>query len=281
MPERISVCITAGNEERNIRRCLESVKWASEIIVVDSFSTDRTPEICREYTDLVYQHRWLGYIGQKNLIKDLASGSWILFIDADEEISAELRDEILDEFRSGRSERYDGYEFPRMVWHLHRWIRHGDWYPDLKLRLFNKARGRCGGREPHDRIQVDGKVKRLKHPMYHYTYTGIEDQIDSMNRFSSITAAGQFEDGRPIRLRDMLTRPTLRFLRGYVLRRGFLDGIPGLIIAMSNSYGVFAKFAKLWELHLNKRLGKDGTPHSQAAKHEVDPSSESPSEEDA
>ncbi|MDP6631466.1 MAG: glycosyltransferase family 2 protein [Kiritimatiellia bacterium] len=257
MPERISVCITAGNEEHNIRRCLESVKWASEIIVVDSFSTDRTPEICREYTDLVYQHRWLGYIGQKNLIKDLASGSWILFIDADEEISPELRDEILDEFRSGRSERYDGYEFPRMVRHLHRWIRHGDWYPDTKLRLFNKSRGRCGGREPHDRIEVDGRVKHLKNPMHHYTYTGIEDQISSMNKFSSITAAGQFEDGRPVLLRDMLTRPALRFLRGYFIKRGFLDGIPGLVVAVSNAYGVFAKYAKLWERHLDRRLGPD------------------------
>ncbi len=261
MSESISVCITAGNEEHNIRRCLESVTWASEIIVVDSFSTDRTPEICREYTDLVYQHRWLGYIGQKNLIKDLASGEWILFIDADEEISRELRDEILDEFRSGRNERYDGYEFPRMVRHLHRWMRHGDWYPDTKLRLFKRSRGRCGGREPHDRIEVDGRVKSLKNPMYHYTYTDIGDQIESMNKFSTITAAGQFEDGHPILLRDMLTRPALRFLRGYVLKRGFLDGIPGLIVAVTNSYGVFAKYAKLWERHLNRRLGPDELLH--------------------
>lgn len=257
MPHRISICITAGNEEVNIRRCLESVTWASEIIVVDSFSTDHTVEICREYTSLVYQHRWLGYIGQKNLIKDLASGEWILFIDADEEISPELRDEILNEFRSGRHEAYDGYEFPRLVRHLHRWIRHGDWYPDTKLRLFNKSRGRCGGREPHDRIEVDGRVKRLRNPMYHYTYTDIEDQIDSMNRFSTITAVGQFDDGRPIKLYDLFTRPLLRFLRGYFFRRGFLDGLPGLIIAVSNSYSVFAKYAKLWEIHLNKRRGTD------------------------
>ncbi|MBT3294775.1 MAG: glycosyltransferase family 2 protein [Verrucomicrobia bacterium] len=257
MPDRISVCITAGNEEHNIRRCLESVTWASEIIVVDSFSTDRTVEICKEYTDLVYQHRWLGYIGQKNLIKDLASGSWILFIDADEEISPGLRDEILEEFRSGRNERYDGYEFPRMVRYLHRWIRHGDWYPDTKLRLFNKSEGRCGGREPHDRIEVDGSVRRLKNPMYHYTYSCIDDQIASMNKFSSITAGGQFEDGRPLRMMDFLLRPFLRFLRGYFIKLGFMDGIPGLIVAMSSAYGVFAKYAKLWEQHLNARLGPD------------------------
>jgi len=118
MPEKISACITAGNEEKNIRRCLESVRWADEIVVVDSFSTDRTVEICREYTPLVYQHKWLGYIGQKNLIKDMAAGPWILFIDADEEISPSLRDEILAEFRTDASRGVDGYEFPRLVRYL-------------------------------------------------------------------------------------------------------------------------------------------------------------------
>ena len=116
--EQISACVTAGNEEDNIRRCLESVRWADEIVVVDSFSTDGTAEICREYTDLVYEHRWLGYIGQKNLIKDLASKTWVLFIDADEEVSPVLRDEIIGEFESGRSRSVSGYEFPRMVWYL-------------------------------------------------------------------------------------------------------------------------------------------------------------------
>ena len=115
MPEKISVCITAGNEEHNIRRCLESAKWANEIVVVDSFSTDRTVEICREYTERVYQHEWMGYIGQKNLIKDLATGPWILFLDADEEISPGLRDEINQEFQSASAADYAGYKFPRLV----------------------------------------------------------------------------------------------------------------------------------------------------------------------
>ncbi|NIY13545.1 MAG: glycosyltransferase, partial [Nitrospinaceae bacterium] len=177
MRQAISVCITAGNEEDNIRRCLESVTWADEIVVVDSFSKDRTAEICREYTNLVYEHEWLGYIGQKNLVKDLAKGPWILFVDADEAVSPELRDEILHAFDNGDNERYVGFEFPRIVHYLGRWIRHGDWYPDVKLRLFQKSRGQCGGKEPHDQISVDGPVKRLKGHMYHFTYTGISDQI--------------------------------------------------------------------------------------------------------
>jgi len=247
MKERISACITAGNEEQNIRRCLESVTWCDEIVVVDSFSTDRTVDICREYTDLVYAHRWLGYIGQKNLIKDLASGEWILFIDADEEISPSLRDEILEEFRGDRQLGFAGYEFPRMVRYQNRWIRHGDWYPDVKLRLFRRDRGRCGGREPHDRILVEGAVRRLRNPMHHYTYTSIEDQVATMNKFSTITVAGQFEDGKRCRLIDLVLRPALRFLRGYLVKAGFLDGIPGLIVATTAAFGVFVKYAKLWE----------------------------------
>lgn len=245
--EKISACITAGNEEKNIRRCLESIKWADEIVVVDSFSSDRTPEICREYTKLVYQHKWLGYIGQKNLIKDLATGHWILFIDADEEISSELRAEILDEFRSGRCAGVAGYEFPRMVKHLGRWIRHGDWYPDVKLRLFRKDLGVCGGREPHDRTIVNGPVMRLKGHMYHYSFNDLADQLVSMNNFSTITAQSWSVEHKRPRLHDLICRPPLRFLRGYILKRGFLDGVPGLIVAMTNAFAVFAKYAKLWE----------------------------------
>lgn len=250
MAEAISACITAGNEEKNIRRCLESVKWADEIVVVDSFSRDRTVEICREYTERVYQHEWMGYIGQKNLIKDLARGPWILFIDADEEISTELRDEILADFRTGASVRYAGYAFPRMVRYLGRWIRHGDWYPDIKLRLFRKDRGTCSGREPHDRTTVEGPVRILRGHMHHYTYESIADQIATLNRFTSITADGWSDDGRRFGLTSLLFRPAARFLRGYALKGGFLDGVPGLVIAVTVAFGVFVKYAKFWETKL-------------------------------
>jgi glycosyltransferase involved in cell wall biosynthesis len=254
MREKISACITAGNEELKIRRCLESVRWCDEIIVVDSFSSDKTAEISREYTDLVYHHRWLGYIGQKNLIKDLATGPWILFIDADEEVSPNLKEEILAEFESRRSDSYAGYEFPRMVWYLGRWIRHGDWYPDAKLRLFRKDRGKCGGREPHDRTTVEGPVKRFKHPLYHYTYNDITDHVSTLNRFSSITAEGWFRDNRPFHWYDLIFRPFCRFLRGYCLKAGFMDGFAGFIIASVTAYGVLIKYSRLWELHTQSRM---------------------------
>jgi len=256
MPEKISVCITAGNEERNIRRALESAKWADEIVVVDSFSTDRTVEICREYTDRVYQHEWMGYIGQKNLIKDLASGPWILFLDADEEISPGLRDEILNEFQSGSNSNYAGYEFPRLVRYLGRWITHGDWYPDVKLRLFRKDKGECGGQEPHDRTTVHGRVKRLDSPLYHYTYTDINNQMSTLNRFTTISATGKHKGGRAFRMSDLLFRPIFRFFRCYILKRGFLDGVPGLVVASFTSFAVFVKYAKLWEIYLNESQKK-------------------------
>jgi len=257
--EAISVCITAGNEEDNIRRCLESAKWADEIIVVDSFSEDRTVEICREYTDRVYQYQWLGYIGQKNLIKDLAKGPWILFLDADEEISPALRDEILTAFSDGTSQRYDGFEFPRLVRYLGRWIHHGDWYPDAKLRLFRKECGQCGGKEPHDRTVVNGPVKRMKVPIHHYTYTDITDQLRTLNRFSTISAHSKYTDGERFNLLRLILNPIYRFIRCFIIRGGFMDGIPGLIVAVNTAHGVFSKYAKLWEIQ------RFGSPASETA----------------
>ncbi len=250
MRDKISACITACDEERNIRRCLESVKWADEIVVIDSFSKDRTVEICREYTDRVYQHEWLGYIGQKNLIKELAHGPWLLFIDADEEVSPALMENIRKEFESGSNKNFAGYMFPRMVFYLGRWIRHGEWYPDIKLRLFSKDRGTCAGHEPHDRTTVDGEVKLLKGHLHHYTYEDIFDQLKTMNQFSSIAARSMYDGRYPFRWRDLLLRPGWRLFKALILKRGILDGIRGIIIAMCSGFGVFMKYAKLMELYL-------------------------------
>lgn len=259
--DKISVCITACDEETNIRNCLQSVTWADEIVVIDSFSKDRTPEICREYTDRVYQHEWLGYIGQKNLVKEMAHGPWILFIDADEEVSPALRDQILEEFESGRNREVDGYEFARMVRYMGRWIRHGEWYPDYKMRLFRKDRGICAGKEPHDRITVPGKVCRLTADLFHYTYANIHEQVETLNNFSSITARGKYKSGLPFRWRDLLFRPVYRFFKAWIIKRGCLDGPQGFIIAVCASFGVFIKYAKLMEIwHASRRPAAGNTP---------------------
>ena len=249
--EAVSVCIIAGNEESCIRRCLDSVRWADEIVLVDSFSKDRTREIALEYTERVYQHRWLGYIGQKALAKSLARYPWVLFVDADEEVSQELREAILDTLEAGVPEEVAGFAFPRMVWYLGRWIRHGDWYPDIKLRLFRRERGDCVGSEPHERIDVRGAVRRLDAPLHHYTYDDIADQVKTLNRFSSIGARTRFDTkGTPGLLVRMIFDPPYRFIRSYIIRRGFLDGVPGLVVAVSIAFATFIKYAKIWEMHL-------------------------------
>lgn len=257
--DKISVCITACDEEDKISNCLQSVAWADEIVVVDSFSKDQTMAICRTFTDRVYQHEWLGYIGQKNLVKKMAQYPWILFIDADEEVSKELRDEILREFEAGDNRHVDGYAFPRKVRYLNRWIKHGEWYPDHKMRLFRTERGICAGKEPHDRITVPGKVRRLKGDLYHYTYANIHEQLETINKFSTITARDKFNSGMRFRWRDLIFRPAYRFFKAYILKRGFLDGPQGFIIAVCSTYGVFIKYAKLMELWRASETRPDGT----------------------
>lgn len=249
MRDQISACVISGNEEYKIRRCLQSLTWCDEIILLDSYSTDRTIEIAREFTDRVYQHEWLGYVGQRNLVREYARHPWILFMDSDEEMSPALRDEILAEFNRGTG-RYLGFEFPRQVYYLGRWVRHGEWYPDVKLRLFKKDFGRTEGQEPHDRVVVRGPVKRLKAPIWHYTYDDLADQMRTVNRFSTITAQQRHLKGHGARIVDITLRPLLRFFRGYVIQRGFLDGRHGLVIALVAAFGVFLKYAKQWELGL-------------------------------
>jgi len=250
--EKISACVITFNEERKIRRCLQSLAWCDELVVVDSFSTDHTVEICREFTDRVYQREWLGYVGQRNTVRELAQHPWILFLDSDEEVSPGLREEILAEFERGHNATI-GYEFPRQVYYLGRWIRHGEWYPDVKLRLFRKDCGRTEGQEPHDKVVVTGRVKRLKNAIWHYTYDDLRDHFETLNRFSTITAQQKFVQGGRFKWRDLLFRPPLRFLRGYFLRAGFLDGAHGFLIAIASAYGAYMKYAKLWELTLRER----------------------------
>jgi glycosyltransferase involved in cell wall biosynthesis len=252
---RVSACVITFNEEDNIRRCLDSLTWCDEIVVVDSYSTDRTPEICRTFTDRFYQHEWRGYIGQRNLIRTMAECPWILFLDADEEVSPGLKAEI-QRALSETPDRHAGYEFPRQVYYLGRWIRFGSWYPDYKLRLFRKGKGTIGGVEPHDQVHVQGPVGRMKHPIWHYTYADISDHIRTMNRFSTISSRALYDQGQRFNWIDFLFRPGWRFFKGFVLRSGWLDGRRGFIIAMINAFGVTAKYAKLWEIQWSEQTAR-------------------------
>jgi glycosyltransferase involved in cell wall biosynthesis len=259
MRETISACVIAFNEEVKLRRCLDSVKWCDEIVVLDSFSTDNTVAVAREFTDKVFQQQWLGYVGQRNTVREMARGPWLLFMDADEEFSPGLRDEILKQFERGHG-KYLGYEFPRQVYYLGKWIKHGEWYPDVKLRLFKKEFGRTEGVEPHDHVVVRGPVKRLRNPIWHYTYDNVVDHLNRLNRYSTITAQQRFAAGDRFHWPDLILHPWFRFLKGYILRRGFMDGTHGLAIAAISAFGAFLKYVKLWELNQTRRHGYSNLP---------------------
>ncbi len=259
----ISACVITLNEQANIRACLESVKWVDEIVVVDAQSSDQTRSICREYTDKVVERPWPGHVAQKNYAISLATHDWVLCIDADERVSPELRAEIRHEMeRSG--DPWDGYYFPRQTFYLGRWVRHGGWYPDYKLRLFRKSKGRWAGVDPHDIVQLDGRAKHLKSPLHHYTYRDLAHHLRAMNQYTDVAAAGKDRAHVRFPVVHMVLNPMVKFVRMYFLERGFLDGVPGFVVAVCGSFYVFLKYAKLWELrHVNRSAAsqpeRDGT----------------------
>jgi len=248
----VSAIVVCFNEEQNIRRCLESVRWCDEIVVVDSFSTDRTVEICRQYTDRIIQRQWAGYRDQKAFAHSQATKDWVLLVDADERVTPELRDEIRAALQSDNSD-CAGYSVPRLVFYLKRWWWRGGWYPDYDVRLFRRDRAAWGGADPHEKILVDGKVRRLRHPLRHFTYRNIDDHVQRINRYTSISSNESHKQAEPWRLRDALFRPAFRFFRSYVLKRGFMEGFAGFYVAVTAAIYVFLKYAKLWEIELEEK----------------------------
>jgi glycosyltransferase involved in cell wall biosynthesis len=239
----VSVVIVTKDEEVNIEDALRSAADVQEIVVVDSFSTDRTVEICRQYTDRIYPHEWRGYARQKQLAVDLAQGPWVLILDADERITAELRAEIA---RILTDTDCDGFSMPRRNYFLGKWIRHSGWWPDRTLRLFRKDRGRLEDREVHEKVVVSGKVGQLDAPLEHHTYRTISDYVRRMETYSSLAAAQIRKKERPGAL-SLVIKPLFTFFRMYLIRRGFLDGMHGLILACLYSCYTFLKYAKAWE----------------------------------
>ncbi len=245
----ISAIVVCFNEEDNIGRCLASLSWCDEIVVVDAFSMDRTVEIARRHTDRVIQRRWTGYRDQKSFAHSQATKEWVFLVDSDEEVSPELKTEIDDALARAGAET-DAFAVPRLVYYLGRWWRRGGWYPDYDIRIFRRERARWGGMDPHEKILVDGPVLRLRHPLLHYSYRDIADHWKRINRFTGISAAEQKAENRPWRMSDNTLRPLFRFFRSYVWKRGWLEGFPGFFLAATAAMYVFLKYAKLRELEL-------------------------------
>jgi glycosyltransferase involved in cell wall biosynthesis len=242
----ISAVVVCFNEEDNIGSCLESASWCDEIIVVDSFRTDKTVEICRRYTERVIQRSWSGFREQVSFAISEASRDWVLLIDADERISSPLRKEIEDALTRPASGT-NGFAMPRLVYYFDRWWWRGGWYPDYKLRLFRRGMARCVGLDPHPKIEVQGTVRRLRNPIYHFSYRNVADHINRINSFTTISSQLMRREGKQWSWADALFRPLTRFLRCYVWKRGFLEGFPGFFIAVTAAYYVFLKYAKLRE----------------------------------
>jgi glycosyltransferase involved in cell wall biosynthesis len=253
----VSAIVVCFNEEENIGECLRALSWCDEIVVVDSFSTDRTVEICRRHTDRVIQRAWAGYRDQKAFAHSQATKDWVLLVDADERVTPELRQEIRQALAEDRGE-YCGYALPRLTFYLRRWWRRGGWYPDYTIRLFRRDRAAWEGTDPHEKVVVEGKVRRLRHPLHHFTYRDMEDHVQRINRFTSISSRELRTTNRPWRLLDALFRPAGRFLRSYVLQRGFMEGFAGFYVAVTAAMYVFLKYAKLWELEMEGRNDVDG-----------------------
>jgi len=243
----ISICIICFNEEHNIRRCLDSSTWADEIVVVDSMSQDGTAAIAGKYTDKVYQQAWPGYMEQKNFALSKTHGDWVLSLDADEEVSSDLREEILTEI--GKPDANDGYRIPRRSFYQGRWINHSGFYPDRQLRLFRSDCGRWTGGSVHERVEIQGSVGHLRHDLLHYPYKGtISGQLQTVNSFSSLLAQDMYEKGKRYHLWLLVLRPAFKFLEVYVLKLGFLDGLAGFIIAITSAYALFVRYVRLREL---------------------------------
>ena len=266
---KLSVTVVAKNEAADLGAALASVAWADEIVVVDSHSTDGTVAIARQYTDRVVVHDWLGHIEQKNYAASLASHDWILSLDADERVTSELATE-LQGVRAGAPPEA-AFRIPRVTWHLGRWIRTTDWYPDYQTRFYDRRRAKWTGRYVHEALTTQGATGQLRGEIQHYAYRDIAEHLETIDRYTTLAARQMHEDGRRAGFLQLAGHPPLAFLRNYVARGGIRDGLPGFIISSMNAYYVFLKFAKLWELD----RGQGSAFRVQGAQH-PEPGTENP-----
>jgi glycosyltransferase involved in cell wall biosynthesis len=241
----LSLVVIAKNEEANIARCLDSVPFAAEKLVLDSGSTDKTVEIAKAHGARVEHRDWQGFYLQKKAATEMAQSDWILSLDADEALSPELATEIKNLLASGPTA--DAYAMPRLSYHLGRWIRHGGWYPDWQIRLFDRRKAAWQTGEIHEKIKA-ANVAKLTSPIRHWVFTDIADQVETNNRYSSLGARQLHKEGRKFRLLMLIIKCKSKFLETYIWKRGFLDGLPGFIIAVGAAYSMFLKHAKLWEI---------------------------------
>jgi (heptosyl)LPS beta-1,4-glucosyltransferase len=243
---KLTVTVITFNEAAHIAAALESVSWADEIVVIDSRSTDATAAIAERLGARVVVRDWPGYSAQKNDAADIASNDWILSLDADERVSADLAAEIRATL--AQPPAHVGYRIPRVTWYLGRWVRSTDWYPDYQLRLYDRRAGRWNGRRVHESVELQSAPGTLRNEIQHYAYRDISHHLTTIDRYTTLAAEQWMAEGRRTSAIAAAIHPAFAFLRNYILRGGIRDGGAGLLVSILNSYYVFLKLAKLWEL---------------------------------
>jgi glycosyltransferase involved in cell wall biosynthesis len=246
---KISATIVTLNEERNIARAIESLRCVDEIVVVDSGSTDRTRDVAARLGARVIEEPWRGYAAQKNFAASVALHEWIFSLDADEALSEELEAEVLLLKQEGP--RFDGYSMPRLAQYLGRWILHGGWYPDRKVRLYLRTKGEWTGSHVHESVAMRGTTGELQGKLHHFTCASLSAHMRTVDRYTTLAAEELVEQGRRISIARLLLDPPWTFFRTLIIRRGFLDGIHGLVIAWMAALYTFLKYAKV-------RVGRAG-----------------------
>ena len=251
----VSLAVTSFNEQSRIGKCLASARGlVREIVVVDSGSTDGTIALAEAAGARIISQPWLGHSAQKQVAIDHCTQPWVLLLDCDEELSEKLLASILKFFRNGDVEWFNGCRFNRKVCFLGRWITHGDWYPDAKLRLVRREKARMGGNAAHDTVLVEGAVKHLRGDLHHDSYPTIQSYLDKIGPFADEFVEHQNLQGKSWSLSANLLRPLWRFVRAYFLRLGFLDGFPGFWIAYATSFSVFVRYSRKYEKEVSERM---------------------------
>ena len=253
--QALSVIITTFNEEVNVGECIESALWADEILLVDSFSTDRTVEIARSYPVQVLQREYFGSAAQKNWSLDQVQHDWVLILDADERVTPELAEEIQGIL--SRPAHAHGYYIRRKNVMIDRIIRHSGWSTDKVIRLFERSLGRYPNRRVHADLDIEGPVPTLKSSLLHYTYRSFDQYFQKLLNYAEWGAAQGFREGRRAGFLEIGARPLWRFFRSYFLQLGILDGLHGLVVCGLQATGVFLKYARLWEYGIRSRLGQE------------------------
>lgn len=247
---KISATLITFNEEINIAGVCETLFWVDELIIVDSYSTDKTVEIARKYTDKIFFRKFTSFQEQHEFADARTSSDWLLWIDADERVTPELRQSIENLKVRAPETLPEGFRVARGNWYLGRWIKHSGWHPDYQMRFYQKDKSFWGGIPPHETARVNGKTEILEGEIIHYTKRSLSEHQKTIDNFTSQTAKYYFENGRKVSAFSLFSLPVGAFLRTFILKQGFRDGVPGLMISIMTAYGVFLKYAKTWE-HIN------------------------------